>query len=252
VSPPALEPPRQPIDIGRRLVAEGIGTALLVAVVVGSGIMGERLADGNDAIALLGNTLATGAALVVLILVFGPISGAHFNPVVSLSFALQGELRRADLLLYLPVQIAGAIAGTLLAHVMFDLPLLEVSQHVRTGIGVWTGEVVATFALLAAIIGCLRNAPQAVPYAVGLVIAAGYWFTSSTSFANPAVAIARSLTDSFSGIRPIDVPGFIVAQIAGAIAATVLMSWLWSASGARFSDRAPGTPSRMGASDGTQ
>jgi len=188
--------------------------------------MGEQLADGNDAVALLGNTLATGAALVVLILIFGPVSGAHFNPVVSLSFALQGELRWADLVAYLPVQVAGAIAGTLLAHAMFDQPLVQVSAHVRTGIGVWIGEIVASFALLATIIGCLRNAPQAVPYAVGLVITAGYWFTSSTSFANPAVTIARSLTDSFSGIRPLDVSAFIAAQILGAVAATVVIRWL--------------------------
>jgi glycerol uptake facilitator-like aquaporin len=213
-------------DLSRRLVSEAIGTALLVAVVVGSGIMGEQLADGNDAVALLGNTLATGAALVVLILVFGPISGAHFNPVVSLSFALQGELRWPDLFAYLPVQVAGAIAGTLLAHVMFDQPLVQFSAHVRTGIGIWIGEIVASFALLATIIGCLRNAPQAVPYAVGLVITAGYWFTSSTSFANPAVTIARSLTDSFSGIRPLDVPAFVVAQVFGAVLATIAIRWL--------------------------
>jgi glycerol uptake facilitator-like aquaporin len=229
VSPPPVDTPRQPVDIGRRLVAEGIGTALLVAVVVGSGIMGEQLADGNDAVALLGNTIATGAALVVLILVFGPLSGAHFNPAVSLSFALQSELRWPDLFAYVPVQIAGGIGGTLLAHLMFDQPLIQFSTHVRTGIGVWVGEIVASFALVATIIGCLRNAPQAIPYAVGLVITAGYWFTSSTSFANPAVTIARSLTDTFSGIRPFDVAGFIVAQVAGAVVATALLRWLWSA-----------------------
>jgi len=216
-------------DLTRRLVAEGLGTALLVAVVVGSGIMGERLADGNDAVALLGNTVATGAALAVLILIFGPVSGAHFNPVVSLSFALQGKLRRTELFAYMPVQVAGAVGGTLLAHLMFEQPLLQLSAHVRTGMGVWIGEIVASFALLATIIGCLRNAPQAVPYAVGLVITAGYWFTSSTSFANPAVTVARALTDSFSGIRPIDVPGFVAAQILGAIGATVVMLWLRSA-----------------------
>jgi glycerol uptake facilitator-like aquaporin len=188
--------------------------------------MGEQLADGNDAVALLGNTLATGAALVVLILIFAPISGAHFNPVVSLSFALQGELRWPDLVAYLPMQVAGAIAGTLLAHAMFDQPLVQVSAHVRTGIGVWIGEIVASFALLATIFGCLRNAPQAVPYAVGLVITAGYWFTSSTSFANPAVTIARSFTDSFSGIRPLDVPAFVVAQVVGAVLATITICWL--------------------------
>jgi glycerol uptake facilitator-like aquaporin len=226
VSPTQVEHPRPTIDIRRRLVAEGIGTALLVAVVVGSGIMGEQLADGNDAVALLGNTLATGAALVVLILIFGPISGAHFNPLVSLSFALQGQLRWPDLVAYLSVQVAAAIAGALLAHAMFDQPLLQVSAHVRTGTGVWIGEIVASFALLATIIGCLRNAPQAVPYAVGLVITAGYWFTSSTSFANPAVTIARSLTDSFSGIRPLDVPAFVVAQVVGAFLATITICWL--------------------------
>src|SRR5262245_5717333 len=155
-------------DLSRRLAAEIIGTALLVAVVVGSGIMGEQLAAGNDAIALLGNTLATGAALVVLILTFGPISGAHFNPVVSLSFALQGELRWTDLAFYVPIQIVGAIGGTLLAHVMFAQPLLQVSLHARTGMGIWIGEVIATFALLATVIGCLRARPDTVPYAVGL------------------------------------------------------------------------------------
>jgi len=217
-----------PFDLSRRLVAEGFGTALLVAVVVGSGIMGQQLSAGNDAVALLGNTIATGAALVVLILVFGPISGAHFNPVVSLSFAIRGELRWSDLLAYVPLQIIGGIGGTLLAHVMFGQALLQASMHVRTGIGVWAGEIVATFALLAAIIGSLRTRPDVVPYAVGLIITAGYWFTSSTSFANPAVTIARSLTDTFAGIRPIDAPGFVVAQIVGAIAATLFFQWLWA------------------------
>ncbi len=214
-------------DLKRRLVAEGLGTALLVAVVVGSGIMGEQLAGGNAAIALLGNTLATGAALVVLILIFSQISGAHFNPVVSLSFAMQGKMPWQELAAYVAVQIAGGIAGTILAHVMFGLPLIQASTHVRTGIGVWMGEVVASFGLLATILGCLRTRPEAVPYAVGLFIAAGYWFTSSTSFANPAVTIARALTDTFSGIRPVDVPGFIVAQVAGAIMAAGLIRWLW-------------------------
>jgi glycerol uptake facilitator-like aquaporin len=216
-------------DLARRLFAEGLGTALLVAVVVGSGIMGEQLAGGNAAVALLGNTLATGAALVVLILIFGPISGAHFNPVVSLSFALQGQLRWIDVPGYVALQIAGGIASTVLAHLMFDLPLVMSSAHVRTGMGVWTGEIVASFGLLATIIGCLRHRPDAVPYAVGLFITAGYWFTSSTSFANPAVTIARSMTDTFSGIRPQDVPGFIAAQIAGAVLATLLARWLWAA-----------------------
>jgi glycerol uptake facilitator-like aquaporin len=215
-----------PFDLPRRLVAEGLGTALLVAVVVGSGIMGERLAGGNQAIALLGNTLATGAALAALILIFGPISGAHFNPVVSMSFALQGGQRWKDAAAYMLVQVVSAIAGTLLAHSMFDEPLLQASTHLRTGLGVWIGEVVASFALLATIIGCQRTRPEAVPYAVGLIISAGYWFTSSTSFANPAVTIARSLTDSFSGIRPADVFGFVVAQMIGAIIATVVFYWL--------------------------
>lgn len=212
-------------DITRRLAAEALGTALLVAVVMGSGIMGEQLADGNTAIALLGNTLATGAGLVVLILIFGPISGAHFNPVVSLSFALQGKLRWSEFFGYVTVQIIGGIAGAFLAHVMFGLPLIEVSAHTRTGVGVWTGEIVASFGLLATILGCLRSRPDAVPYAVGLFITAGYWFTSSTSFANPAVTIARSLSDTFSGIRPEDVLAFIAAQIAGSVLATVVFRW---------------------------
>lgn len=209
----------------RRLVAEGLGTAILVAVVIGSGIMGERLAAGNAAIALLGNTLATAAALVVLILVFAPVSGAHFNPAVSLSFALQRKLAWRELLAYVPVQVAGAIAGAFLAHLMFDLPMITYSTHARTGAGVWTGEVVATFGLLLVITGCLKNRPDAVPYAVGLFIAAGYWFTSSTSFANPAVTIARALSDTFAGIRPADIAGFMAAQLAGCLLATGFMRW---------------------------
>lgn len=214
-------------DLVRRLFAEALGTALLVAVVIGSGIMGESLADGNVAIALLGNTFATGAILVVLILIFGPISGAHFNPVVSMSFSIQGKLPWIEFLAYVPVQIIGGIAGTLLAHIMFDLPLIAPSLHIRTGIGNWTGEVVASFGLLATIFGCLRTRPEAVPYAVGLFIIAGYWFTSSTSFANPAVTIARALSDTFAGIRPEDVLEFIVAQIMGAVLATIVCRWLW-------------------------
>jgi glycerol uptake facilitator-like aquaporin len=215
-------------DLTRRLFAEALGTALLVAVVIGSGIMGDQLAGGNAALTLLGNALATGAALVVLILIFGPVSGAHFNPVVSLSFALRRQLPWIECLAYAALQIVGAVAGTLLAHTMFSLPLIAASTHMRTGLGVWTGEVVASFGLLATIIGCLRTRPDAVPYAVGLFIAAGYWFTSSTSFANPAVTIARSLTDSFSGIRPDDVPGFVGAQILGSILATMVFHWLWA------------------------
>ena len=217
-----------PFSLSRRLVAELIGTALLVAVVVGSGIMGERLAGGNEAIALLGNTVATGAALVVLILIFGPVSGAHFNPVVSLSFALQSKLSWGECLVYTAVQIVGGIAGTMLAHIMFNLPLIEFSTHERTGIGMWTGEIVASFGLLGTIIGCLRSKPDAVPYAVGLFITAGYWFTSSTSFANPAVTVARALTNTFSGIRPEDVSAFIAAQVIGAILATAIFRWFYA------------------------
>ncbi len=215
-------------NLKQRLFAEGLGTALLVATVIGSGIMGERLADGNAAIALLGNTIATGAMLVVLILVFGSISGAHFNPVVSLSFAVQRQLKWTECLSYSIVQIMGGIAGAVLAHLMFELPLIQISVHTRTGVGIWTGEFVASFGLLMTIIGCLRNRPDAVPYAVGLFITAGYWFTSSTSFANPAVTIARSLTNTFSGIRQDDVSGFIVAQILGSLAATAAFHWLWA------------------------
>ncbi|MBK9562462.1 MAG: aquaporin family protein [Micavibrio sp.] len=209
-------------NLSRRLVAEGLGTALLVAAVVGSGIMGEQLAGGNEAIALLANTLSTGAVLIVLILIFGAISGAHFNPVVSLSFAFQRKLPWKDFLFYITAQITGGLAGTMLAHIMFDMPLLMESTHLRTGTGIWVGEIVASFGLLATILGCLRSRPQAVPYAVGLFIMSAYWFTSSTAFANPAVTIARSITDTFSGIRAEDVPCFIAAQIVGALLATSL------------------------------
>jgi len=220
--------PHSEFPLSKRLFAEALGTALLVATVIGSGIMGEQLADGNAAIALLGNTIATGAILVVLILIFTPISGAHFNPIVSLSFAWHRQMTWNECLSYTTVQIAGGIMGAILAHAMFSLPLIQFSAHTRSGAGVLTGEMIASFGLLAAILGCLRSRPEAVPYAVGLFITAGYWFTSSTSFANPAVTIARSLSDTFSGIRPNDVPGFIVAQIAGALAATVMFRWLWA------------------------
>lgn len=214
-------------SLSRRLVAEGLGTALLVAIVIGSGIMGEQLANGNAAIALLGNTLATGAGLVTLILVFGAVSGAHFNPAVSLFFVLQGTLSWREGLSYALVQIIGGILGAFLAHAMFSLPLIEAATHTRTGMGVWIGEIIATFGLLLTITGCLKNKPDAVPYAVGLFITAGYWFTSSTSFANPAVTIARSLTNTFSGIRPEDVAGFIIAQICGCLLAALVSKWLW-------------------------
>ncbi|MFP6747185.1 MAG: MIP/aquaporin family protein [Alphaproteobacteria bacterium] len=210
----------------RRLAAEFIGTAFLLATVVGSGIMGENLAGGNVAIALLGNTIATGAILVVLILVFGAISGAHFNPGVTLAFLLRREITPAAALAYVAVQIVAAICGVFAAHFMFAEPLLMLSANARTGAGQWFAEFVATFGLLATILGCLRFRPDAVPYAVGLFITAGYWFTASTSFANPAVTIARTLTDTFSGIAPGDAPAFIAAQLAGAVAATVIFGWL--------------------------
>jgi glycerol uptake facilitator-like aquaporin len=215
----------QPFDLGRRLAAEALGTALLVATVVGSGIMAETLTK-DVALALLGNTLPTGAILVVLIAVLGPISGAHFNPAVSLVFALRRELAPRDALLYVLVQIAGGIAGAIIAHAMFGLPLIEASAKMRSGGAQWFSEVVAAFGLVATILGGIRFANSSVPWLVGLYITAAYWFTASTSFANPAVAIARSLTNTFSGIRPVDLPGFIVAEILGALCALALMTWL--------------------------
>lgn len=216
----------QETHLGRRLVAEALGTFFLLATVVGSGIMGESLAGGNTAIALLGNTIATGAILAVLILVFGPISGAHFNPAVTLAFALRQEIGWGHGSIYVLVQVGAAISGAAVAHLMFDQSLLQSSTHVRTGMGQWAGEIVATFGLVATILGCLKAAPQAVPCAVGLFITAGYWFTSSTSFANPAVTIARTFTDTFSGIHPDNAALFIAAQLAGAVAATFIMGWL--------------------------
>ncbi len=212
-------------DLSRRLVAEALGTAILVATVVGSGIMAQSLTT-DTAIALLGNTLPTGAILVVLITILGPISGAHFNPAVSLVFALRRELPPREAALYTLVQIAGGIAGTLLAHLMFAAPLFEVSTHIRTGPSQWFAEIVATFGLVAIILGGLAAQRSAIPWLVGLYITAAYWFTASTSFANPAVTIARTLTDSFSGIRPIDAPAFIVAQLIGAVGGLALMGWL--------------------------
>jgi glycerol uptake facilitator-like aquaporin len=213
-------------DLPRRLAAEAFGTALLLAAVVGSGIMGERLAGGNAALALLGNTLPTGAMLAVLILVFGPISGAHLNPAVTVAFAIRREIGARDAVFYIAVQLLGAVVGVLAAHAMFAEPLYQVSTHARTGASQWFSEMVATFGLVAAILGTARWRPEAVPFAVGLFIAAAYWFTASTSFANPAVTIARALTDTFSGIGPAHVPAFIIAQILGAVLATGLFSWL--------------------------
>lgn len=213
-------------DLPRRLVAELVGTALLLATVVGSGIMGEQLSGGNVALALLGNTLATGAVLVVLILVFGPISGAHFNPAVSLVFALRGEMAKKDALAYLPVQIMGAILGVYAAHIMFAEPVLQVSLKLRDGPSQAFSEFIATFGLVATILGTVRLRKDAVPFAVGLYITGAYWFTASTSFANPAVTIARSLSNTFAGIAPISAPAFIIAQLAGALAAAGLFGWL--------------------------
>ena len=214
-------------SLGRRLAAEAVGTALLLAAVVGSGIMGERLAGGNVAVALLANTIATGAALVALILAFGPISGAHFNPAVTLADAAQGGLAWPEVPPYLAAQGVGAFAGVAAAHVMFELPLFFASGHARSGPAQMFSEFVATFGLLAVIWGCARGrSAVVVPFAVAGYITAAYWFTASTSFANPAVTLARSATDTFAGIRPADAPGFIVAQLLGAAAATGLFRWL--------------------------
>jgi glycerol uptake facilitator-like aquaporin len=217
-------------DLPRRLVAEGLGTGLLVATVVGSGIMAESLTK-DIALALLGNTLPTGAILVVLITILGPISGAHFNPAVSLVFAIKRELTPREALLYIVAQVAGGMIGTMMAHAMFALPLLDASLKVRTGGAQWLAESVAAFGLVATILAGIRFERASVPWLVGLYITAAYWFTSSTSFANPAVAIARSMTNSFSGIRPADLPGFIAAEFCGALVALMLMNWLLRAGG---------------------
>src|ERR1700719_1843275 len=217
-------------DLPRRLAAEALGTALLVATVVGSRIMAESLTP-DVALALLGNTLATGAILVVLITILGPMSGAHFNPAVTMIFALKRELTPREALLYIVAQVAGGIAGTMLAHAMFALPLLDASMKMRSGGAQWLAEGVAAFGLIATILAGIRFERASVPWLVGLYITAAYWFTSSTSFANPAVAIARSMTNTFSGIRPADLPGFIAAEFCGALAALVLVSWLLGAAG---------------------
>jgi glycerol uptake facilitator-like aquaporin len=211
----------------RRVFSEALGTAFLLAAVVGSGIMAQRLAGGNVALALLCNTLATGAMLAVLILIFASTSGAHFNPAVSLAFALRGELTWPFAGAYVVAQVIGAIAGVWLAHLMFDLPLWQVSTTVRTGPGQWLAEFIAAFGLLLTILGCVGATPGAVAYAVGLYITAAYWFTASTSFANPAVTIARSLSDTFAGIAPAGVLAFIAAQVLGSVAAVVMARWLW-------------------------
>jgi len=214
------------MTLDRRLMAEWLGTFSLLATVVGSGIMAERLAGGNVAVALLGNTIPTGAILVVLITVFGPISGAHFNPAVTLSFALRREISPRDAGLYVLAQILGGIVGVLAAHVMFEHRLIDPSTTARGGIGQWTGEFVATFGLVGTILACLKARPTAVPMAVGLYITAAYWFTSSTSFANPAVTIARGLSNTFAGIAPTDVAAFIAVQLLAAVLATWFFRWM--------------------------
>jgi len=218
------------MNLQRRLAAEGVGTALLLAAVVGSGIMGERLAGGNVAIALLANAIATGSTLVALILTFGPISGAHFNPAVTIADASQGGLLWREVPLYITAQLVSAVVGVLAAHLMFGEELFQFSQHVRAGGAQLFSEFVATFGLLAVIWGCSRRRSESVPLAVGLYITGAYWFTASTSFANPAVTAARTLTNTFAGIRPADAPGFIAAQLAGAVVATFFFQWLVPAS----------------------
>jgi len=222
----SLEPPLLAFGFSRRLAAEALGAALLLAVVVGSGIMGERLAGGNVAIALLGNTIATGAALVVLITIFGPISGAHFNPAVTLAFTLKREMTWRAALAYMAAQVVGAVVGVYAAHAMFAEPIFQISTKLRDGPSQGFSEFVATFGLLATILGALRFRPDVTPAAVGLYITAAYWFTASTSFANPAVTIARSLSNTFAGIAPGSAPLFILAQLAGAVAAVVFFRWL--------------------------
>jgi glycerol uptake facilitator-like aquaporin len=217
-------------SLGRRVFSEWLGTAFLLAAVVGSGIMAERLAGGNVALALLCNTIPTGAMLVVLILIFAPLSGAHFNPAVSLAFAWRGELPWSVAAGYVAAQIAGAIAGVWAAHLMFELPVWQFSITARTGQGQWMAEAIATFGLLLTIFGCAARTPAAVPYAVGLYITSAYWFTASTSFANPAVTIARSLSDTFAGIAPSGVMGFVAAQLAGMGVAILVGRWLWGVS----------------------
>ncbi|HEX3342777.1 MAG TPA: MIP/aquaporin family protein [Pseudolabrys sp.] len=214
-------------SVAQRAASETLGTAFLLATVIGSGIMAQRLSGGNDALALLCNTLPTGAILTVLILILGPVSGAHFNPAVSLAFGFRGEISWSTVGIYLVAQLCGAVVGVWAAHLMFELPVWQYSTHIRTGSGQWLAEAVATFGLLLTIFGCVARAPQAVAYAVGLYITAAYWFTASTSFANPAVTLARSLSDTFAGIAPGGVTAFVAAQMAGMLLAVLLGRWLW-------------------------
>jgi glycerol uptake facilitator-like aquaporin len=212
----------------RRLAAEGLGTAFLLATVVGSGIMAAKLAGGNTAIALLGNTIPTGAILVVLISTLGPISGAHFNPLVSLASLINRSMKPGEVAAYIAVQVVGAVLGVIIAHAMFDLPLLQASTTMRSGGPQWLAEIVASFGLLTVIFLSVRNAPQQVAINVGLYVTAAYWFTASTSFANPAVTLARSFSDTFAGIRPEDVLGFVIAQLIGAALALAVDRWVWN------------------------
>ncbi|MBA4172676.1 MAG: aquaporin family protein [Hyphomicrobium sp.] len=227
IKPVAASDPRAPPDLNRQLFAEFLGTLILVATVVGSGIMGAKLAGGNTAIALLGNTIPTGAILVVLISILGPVSGAHFNPVVTLVMRLRGEIASGVVPGYIVAQIAGGSLGAVLANAMFDLPALQISTTMRGGTGQWIAEVVATFGLLGTILGAVRYKPDAVPVLVGLYITAAYWFTASTSFANPAVSIARMFSDTFAGISPGSVPAFIAMQIVGALLGHWVFGWLF-------------------------
>jgi glycerol uptake facilitator-like aquaporin len=223
----SLEPPLQPFRPAQRIAAEALGTALLLAAVIGSGVMGQRLAAGNDAIALLGNTLSTGAALVVLITIFGPVSGAHFNPAVTVAFALRRELPWPIAIAYVAAQAGGALLGVFAAHAMFAEPILQVSTRLREGPAQVFAEGVATFGLLLTIFGCLRVRPAFTPAAVGLYITSAYWFTASTSFANPAVTLARCFSNTFAGIAPSSAPGFWLGQVAGTVVAMVVISWLF-------------------------
>ncbi len=223
--------------LAQRSAAEAVGTAMLLATVIGSGIMGERLAGGNVAIALLANTLATGAALVALILTFGPISGAHFNPVVTMADAFEGGIAWREVWAYIMAQVIGAFTGVATAHLMFGEPVFFASRHIRSGGAQFFSEFIATFGLLAVIWGVSRRRAEAVPFAVGAYITAAYWFTASTSFANPAVTLARTMSDTFAGIRPVDAPGFIIAQFIGAAAATALFHWLLSPSSEELHSR---------------
>jgi glycerol uptake facilitator-like aquaporin len=232
-------------DLPRRAVAELLGTWMLVATVVGSGIMAENLAGGNVAVALLGNTIATGAILFVLIAMLGPISGAHFNPAVSLVFVVLGELPGGGLAVFVVAQVVGGVAGTITAHAMFDLPLVQASEHGRHGMSQFLSEVVASFGLIATILGCRKFRADIIPVAVALYVVAGYWFTASTCFANPAVVIARSLTNTFSGIRPVDAPWFILAEVLGALISVVLFRWLLKSSSRQLASTASDVTSKF-------